>query len=110
MSLFCQATSCSSARERPDDVKVRDWEKPLAFVLGQPSARGRGLVLRAMSIPDEFKAMCAWGRRALAAGEVGAERRGAGALHRADHLQLVEARMAAVGLAPCGTVLAEDVL
>jgi hypothetical protein len=48
-------------------------------------------------------------RRVLAAGDVAAERRGAAALDCAHHLQLVEAHMAAVGLAPCGTELAEDV-
>src|SRR5208283_1416572 len=48
-------------------------------------------------------------RRVLAACDVPAERRRAAALDCAHHLQLVEARMAAVGLAPRGTVLAEDV-
>ena len=48
-------------------------------------------------------------RRVLAARDVAAERRRAAALDGAHHLQLVEARMAAVGLAPRGTVLAEDV-
>jgi hypothetical protein len=48
-------------------------------------------------------------RRVLAACDVAAERRRATALDRAHHLQLVEAHMAAVGLAPRGTVLAEDV-
>ncbi len=48
-------------------------------------------------------------RRVLAALDMTAERRRAAALDRAHHLQLVEARMAAVGLAPRGTVLAEDV-
>ena len=48
-------------------------------------------------------------RRVLATCDVAAERRGAAALDRAHHLQLVEADVAAVGLAPRGTVLAEDV-
>ena len=48
-------------------------------------------------------------RRVLAACDVAAERRRAAALDRAHHLQLVEAHMAAVGLAPSGTVVAEDV-
>ena len=48
-------------------------------------------------------------RRVLAARDVAAERRRAAALDRAHHLQLIEARMAAVGLAPSGTVVAEDV-
>ncbi len=41
--------------------------------------------------------------------DVAAERRRAAALDCAHHLQLVEARVAAVALAPGGTVLAEDV-
>ena len=48
-------------------------------------------------------------RRVLAACDVAAERRRAAALDRAHHLQLVETHMAAVGLAPGGTVIAEDV-
>ena len=48
-------------------------------------------------------------RRVLATRDVAAERRRAAALDCAHHLQLVEAHVAAVGLAPRGTVLAEDV-
>src|SRR5271166_2873727 len=46
-------------------------------------------------------------RGVLAACDVAAERHRAAALDCAHHLQLVEAHMAAVGLAPSGTVLAE---
>jgi hypothetical protein len=38
-----------------------------------------------------------------------AERHRAAALDRVHHLQLVEAHMPAVGLAPGGTVIAQDV-
>ena len=48
-------------------------------------------------------------RRVLAACDVAAERHRAAALDRTHHLQLVEAHMAAVGLTPGGTVIAEDV-
>jgi hypothetical protein len=48
-------------------------------------------------------------RRILALRDMAAERRGAAALDCAHHLQLVEAHMAAVGLAPSGAVAAEDV-
>src|SRR5271157_5570650 len=48
-------------------------------------------------------------RRVVAACDVAAERHRAAALDCTHHLQLVEAHMAAVGLAPSGTVLAEDV-
>ena len=48
-------------------------------------------------------------RRVLVVGDMPAERRRAAALDRAHHLQLIEAHMAAVDLAPSGTVVAEDV-
>ena len=48
-------------------------------------------------------------RRILAARDMAAERRRAAALDRTHHLQLIEAHMAAVGLAPSGAVVAEDV-
>jgi hypothetical protein len=48
-------------------------------------------------------------RRILAARDVPAERRRAAALDRTHDLQLIEAHMAAVGLAPSGTVVAEDI-
>ena len=55
--------------------------------------------------------MCVWPHAGFSQRrDVAAERRGAAALDGAHHLQLVEAHMAAVGLAPRGTVLAaEDV-
>jgi hypothetical protein len=48
-------------------------------------------------------------RAAFAAGNMAAQRRGAAALDRTHHLQLAEADMAAIGLAPCGAVIAEDI-
>ena len=48
-------------------------------------------------------------RRVFAACDMTAERRCAAALDCAHHPQLVEAHMAAVGLTPSGTVIAEDV-
>ena len=48
-------------------------------------------------------------RRVLAARDMPAERRRATALDRTHDLQLIEAHMAAVGLAPSGTVIAEDI-
>src|SRR5258707_14865216 len=47
--------------------------------------------------------------RVLAACDMPAERRGATALDRTHHLQLLEAHMPAVGLAPGRTVFAENV-
>src|SRR5262249_30080712 len=48
-------------------------------------------------------------RRVLAARDISAQRRGATALERPHHLQLVEAHMPAVGLTPSRTVIAENV-
>ena len=48
-------------------------------------------------------------RRVLAACDVAAERHRAAAFDCTHHLHLVEAHMAAVGLTPGGTVIAEDV-
>jgi len=64
-----------------------------------------GSAHKARVVSDERMAAC----RVLAACDVAAERRRAAALDCAHHLQLVEAHMAAVGLAPSGTVVAEDV-
>src|ERR1700747_3742595 len=48
-------------------------------------------------------------RRVLTARDMPAERRRATALDRTHHLQLLEAHMGAVGLAPSRAVIAEDV-
>jgi len=48
-------------------------------------------------------------RRVLAARDVPAERCRATTLDRTHDLQLIEAHMAAVGLAPSGTMIAEDI-
>src|SRR5216684_5988748 len=48
-------------------------------------------------------------RRILAARDMPAERRGATALDRTHHLQLVEAHMPAVGFTPSRAVVAENV-
>src|SRR3954453_4313246 len=97
------------ARQRVHDVKVRHRQQ-LRFAVGQPSACRRALTLRAMPV-----AAGVVGDQRMAAGHVlatrdmPAERCRATALDRAHHLQLVEAHMATVGLAPSRTVVAEDV-
>ena len=97
------------ARQRVDDVKVWDGQQ-FRFAVGQPSARRRSLALRTMPVTARVESdVCMAARRVLAACDVAAERRSAAALDSAHHLQLVEAHVAAVGLAPGGTVLAEDV-
>ena len=64
-----------------------------------------GCAHKAGIVGDQRKAA----HRVLAARDVPAERRRAAALDRTHHLQLIEARMVAVGLAPSGTMVAEDV-
>ena len=76
----------------------------------EPLPRRGGLALRTMPVAARVVSddrMAA--RRVLAARDVAAERGCAAALDRAHHLQLIEAHMAAVGLAPSRTVVAEDV-
>src|ERR1700674_3645240 len=48
-------------------------------------------------------------RRVLAARNMAAERRRAAALDRCHHLQLVAAHVTGIGLAPCRSVIAEDI-
>ena len=45
----------------------------------------------------------------LAARDMAAERRRAAALDRRHHLELAEAHMAGIGLAPCRSMAAEDI-
>ena len=52
---------------------------------------------------------CVGAALVLAARDVPAERRRAAALNRAHHLQLLQADMAAVGVTPSGTMVAEDI-
>ena len=59
----------------------------------------------ARAVSDERMAA----RRVFAACDVAAERRCTASFDCTHHLELVEAHMAAVGLTPSGTVIAEDV-
>src|SRR5207247_5570806 len=74
----------------------------------QPLARCRSLALRAMPI-----AAAVVGDRGVgavfAAGDVPAEGCRAAVLDGAHHLELTEADVTAVGMTPCGTMVAEDV-
>ena len=94
-------------RQGEDDVVIGDWQQ-LGLALGEPLPRRRALTLRAMPIAagvvgDAFM------RAVLAALDVAAERGCATGFDRRHDLQLREARMAGVGLAPCGPVDAKDV-
>src|SRR4029077_12788355 len=80
----------------------------LGLALGQPSPRRRALALRAMPIAaaiidDDFVGAV------FAARDMPAEGRRAAALDRRHCLQLAEAHVAGVGLAPRRSVVAEDI-
>jgi len=95
--------------ERVDDMEVGDGQQlGLAFL--EPQACRRALTLGAMPIAagvvgdDGVTA-----RSVLAARNMAAKRGRAAALDRAHHLHLGKAHVAAVGLTPSATVIAEDV-
>src|SRR5262245_40089595 len=85
---------------RVDDMEIADREER-GFAFGEPLPCGRGLTLRAMPIAatvigdDSVSA-----RVVLATRNVAAQRRGAAALDRRHHLQLMEADVPAIGLTP----------
>ncbi len=94
-------------RQGEDDVVIGDRQQ-FGLALGEPLPRRRALTLRAMPIAagvvgDAFM------RAVLAALDVSAERGSATGFDRRHDLQLREAHMAGVGLAPCGPVGAKDV-
>jgi hypothetical protein len=90
-------------------MEIRHRQK-FCLTFGEPLARRRALALRAMPIAAAVEGndgMTA--RRILAARNMASERRRAAALDGRHHLQLPEAHMAAIGLTPSGTVVAEDI-
>jgi len=96
-------------RQREDDMEVRHRQQ-FGLARLHPFARLRPLALRAMPV-----AAAVVGDAGVAAGlvlatrDMPAERRGATALDRAHHLQLVEADVTAVGLAPSRPMVAKDI-
>jgi hypothetical protein len=96
-------------RHRVDDMEIADGQQ-FGLALGEPLACRRALTLGTMPVAA---GVVGDGRvRAgvvLAARDMATERRRAAALDSAHHLHLVEADVAAVGVAPSGTVVAEDV-
>jgi hypothetical protein len=90
-------------------VEVADGEQ-LRLALGQPFARSCGLALGAMPIPAAIVRNNRVGAaRVLAARNTPTERRRAATLDRTHDLHLLEADVAAVGFAPSGTMVAEDI-
>ena len=96
-------------RQRVDDVEVRHGQQ-LGLACFEPLARGRPLAPRTMPVTatvvgdDRVAAGVV-----LAARNMAAERRGAAALDGRHHFQLAKAHVAAVGVTPSGTVVAEDI-
>ena len=95
--------------QRVDDMEVARGQQ-LGLACFEPLARGRPLTPGTMPIAATIV-----GNDRVAAGvvltarNVSAERRCAAALDGTHHLQLAEAHVAAIGIAPSGTVVAEDV-
>ena len=94
-------------RQGEDEMVIGDRQQ-LGLAFGQPSLRRRALAFRAMPIAtaivgDDFVGAV------LAARDMPAEGRRAAALDRRHHLQLLKAHVAGVGLAPCRSVVAEDI-
>src|ERR1700719_3533632 len=94
-------------RQREDQMVIWGGQQ-LGLALGQPSPRRRALTFRAMPIAaaiigDDFVGAV------FAARDMPAEGRRAAALDRRHYLQLAEAHVAGVGLAPRRSVVAEDI-
>src|ERR1700704_1364706 len=113
-----EATGPPALRKRPFDLRTADcrpkgrsvMESQISKIYAPSNAAGRQLTITKFAhktgvVGDLGMAA----RRVLAARDVPAERRGATALDRTHHLQLVEAHVAAVGLTPSRTMVAENV-
>ena len=94
-------------RQGEDDVVIGDRQE-FGLALGEPLPRRRALTLRAMPVAAGVVGD-AFVRAVLAALDVSAERGCATGFDRRHDLQLREAHMAGVGLAPCGPMGAKDV-
>ena len=95
--------------EREDDVKIRDLQQ-LGLAILHPGKCLAALALRAVAIAttaigDDGMATL----RVLATRNIAAKRRDAAGLDGAHHLQLCVAYVAAVGVEPSGTEVAEDI-
>ena len=97
----------NGGRQSEHDVIVRDRQQ-LGLARGEPFPGDRALAFCAMPVTARVVGDGRVGA-VLAARDVAAERRGAAALDRRHHLQLVKADMAGIGLAPCRTTVAENI-
>src|SRR5215831_4989772 len=94
-------------RQREDDMEIGHREQ-LGLARRHPCARRRALALGTVAVAAAIVGDHRMGA-VLAACHMAAEGGGAAALDGAHHFELVEADAAAVGIAPCGPVAAEDV-
>ena len=105
--LVVERDRADRRRQGEDDVIVGDRQK-LRLAIFEPLPRRRALTLRAMPVAAGIVGD-AFVRAVLAALDMAAERRGPAALDRRHDLQLAEAHVAGVGLAPCRPMGAKDV-
>jgi hypothetical protein len=105
--LVLERDRADRCRQGEDDVVIGNRQK-LRLALGEPLPRRRALTLRAVTVAAGIVGD-AFARAVLAALNVSAERGGAAGLDRRHDLQLPEADMARVGLAPRRPMGAKDV-
>ncbi len=91
-------------RQGEDDVIIGNRQ----LALGEPLPRRRSLTLRAVAVATGIVGDARMGA-VLAALDMAAERRGPAGLDRRHHLQLGEAHVTGVGLAPRRPMGAKDV-
>ncbi len=105
--LVLERDRADRGRQGEDDMIVGNRQQ-LRLALCEPLPRRRALTLRAVPVAAGIVGD-AFVRAVLAALDVAAERRGPAGLDRRHHLQLGEAHMAGVGLAPRRPMGAKDV-
>ena len=105
--LVVERDGADRRRQGEDDVIVRNRQK-LRLAVFEPLPRRRGLTLRAMPVAAGIVGD-AFVRAVLAALDMAAERGGPAGLDRRHHLQLGEAHVTGVGLAPRRPMGAKDV-
>lgn len=94
-------------RQREHDVIVRHRQQ-LGLAVGQPLLGGGTLALGTVPVATGIIGDDGMGA-VFAARDVAAERRCAAVLDRRHHLELTEAEVAGIGVAPCRSLAAEDV-
>ena len=106
-SLVLERDGADRSRQGEDDVVVRSRQK-LRLAFGEPLPRRRALTLRAVPVAAGVVGD-AFVRTVLAALDMSAERGGPTGLDRRHHLQLGEAHVTGVSLAPRRPMGAKDV-